>query len=477
MNTPALWNAEDVVRAVHGDCLHEQTWTAHGVSIDSRTVKAGDLFIALQGPVHDGHDHVATAFAAGASAAIVSKQPAQVAADAPLLFVSDTLTALQDLGRAGRARATGKIIGITGSVGKTSSKEMLNLCLGSVGHSYANPGSFNNHWGLPLSLANLPPDADYGIFEMGMNHAGELTELSRLAQPQIVMITSIEIAHLEFFDSIEGIADAKAEIFIGMPGDGIVILNRDNNQFARLAAAAKNRGLKKILSFGADSKCEAQKIDFAVTREGCAVNARIDGLIHHYAIGAPGAHLVQNSLGVLLTARAAGADLDTCCSALARYKQPKGRGVASPIALADGAHFTVIDESYNASPAAVRAAIDVLGGMIPTDPGRRIMVLGDMRELGVTAPALHADLAPALSAAKIDLVFCCGPMMRHLYDALPESLRGGYGADSFALASLVVETVHAHDIVTVKGSKSMHMDAIVDALKNISGPSTQKIAS
>ena len=244
-----LWTAEEIIRAVRGHCLQEQNWNATGVSIDSRFLVKGDVFIALQGPVHDGHDHVAAAFAAGAAAAIVSRQPAQTPGDSPLIFVEDTFVALQDLGRAGRDRAQGKIIAVTGSVGKTSTKEMLRLSLSAVGKTYANRGSFNNHWGVPLALASLPADAAYGVFELGMNHAGELAALSALARPDIALITTIEAVHLEFFASTEAIADAKAEIFDGMQETGIVVLNRDNPHSARLASAAKSKGIKKILYF------------------------------------------------------------------------------------------------------------------------------------------------------------------------------------------------------------------------------------
>lgn len=475
MTALSLWQAEDVVRAVRGRCLHEQTWKAQGVSIDSRTVAAGDLFIALQGPVHDGHDHVAAAFAAGAAAAIVSRQPAQTPPDTPLVFVDDTLAALQELGRAGRARARGKIIAVTGSVGKTSTKEMLRLALGAVGKTYANIGSYNNHWGAPLSLACLPPDADYGVFELGMNHAGELAALSALAQPDIAIITTIEAVHLEFFASTEAIADAKAEIFQGMNEGGVAILNRDNRHYAQLANAAKSRGLKKILSFACKAKADAQLIDCALTTEGSAVNATIMGYNIHYSVGAPGMHLVHNSLAALLAATVASGKRDECAVALSHYKPPKGRGVATHIVL-DGGEFTLIDESYNASPASVHAAIRVLANAAPLHKGRRILVLGDMRELGATSPALHAELAPAIAEAKIDCVFCCGEMMRYLFDALPAPLRGAYAADSAALAALVAREMRPDDIVTVKGSNSMKLSLVIDALKSLDS-TPRKIAS
>jgi UDP-N-acetylmuramoyl-tripeptide--D-alanyl-D-alanine ligase len=452
--------------------LQEQTWAAHGVSIDSRTVQKGDLFIALKGPSHDGHDHVASAFAAGAVAAIVSNQTTQAPAQAPLILVEDTFKALEDLGRAGRARTEARIVAVTGSVGKTSSKEMLRLMLGAVGSTYANEGSLNNHWGVPLSLARLPVDARYGVFEMGMNHAGELTTLSQLAQPDVALITTIAAVHLEFFASIEAIADAKAEIFLGMKADGTAILNRDNVCYAQLATAAKTHGLKKILSFGRDSKSDARLLDYTPTPEGGAVIADILGHKLTYRLTIPGEHLALNALGCLLATAAVGGDLEACATALAHYQQPKGRGVVQNIQMQSGA-FTVIDESYNASPVAVRAAIRVLAQKSGT---RKIFVLGDMKELGAASPALHAELAKDIEAAKLDIVFTCGEMAKHLSDALPANLRGYHAKDSAELAAYIAGTVHAGDVITVKGSNSMQMNKVVAALKALDSAQRQKLA-
>jgi UDP-N-acetylmuramoyl-tripeptide--D-alanyl-D-alanine ligase len=288
-----------------------------------------------------------------------------------------------------------------------------------------------------------------------------------MARPDIAIITNIEAVHLEFFASLDAIADAKAEIFQGMRESGTVILNRDNAHFARLAQAAKAHGIKTILSFGQDSKSDAHLIDCAVTSEGCAVNARVQGSVIHYAIGSPGQHLVQNSLAVLLGVSAAGADLDTCANVLGDYKPPQGRGLRSSLAIPGGT-ITLIDDSFNASPAAVRAAIAVLSQILPLQAGRRVLVLGDMRELGETSPALHAGLAPTIVAAKIDKVFCCGEMMRHLYDALPDDNRGAYAEDSAALAPLVAEAVQPDDVITVKGSKTMKLGYVIEALKALS---------
>jgi UDP-N-acetylmuramoyl-tripeptide--D-alanyl-D-alanine ligase len=463
MTSQLTWTAEDIIRAVHGQCLHDQNWAAHGVAIDSRAIRPGDLFVALKGPTHDAHDYIAAAFNGGAAAAIISR-PTQAPPQAPQILVNDTFTALEELGRTGRARCSARIIAVTGSVGKTGSKDMLHLMLNEVGDTYANEGSFNNQWGVPLSLARLPAETLYGVFEIGMNHAGELGPLSQQVKPDVAFITTIEAAHLQFFASIEAIADAKAEIFTGLKPDGTAVLNRDNAQFARLAAAAKARGVKKILGFGRDAKAEARILDCIEAADGSEVKAEILGRKLRYRLGTPGMHVVMNSVGALCAAAAAGADIEACAAVLEHYRQPKGRGVIQTIALPDGT-FTLIDESYNASPVAVRFAVRVLGQMTPSACGRRILVLGDMKELGESSPALHAGLAGDIIEAKIDSVFSCGEMMKHLHDALPEDVRGFHAADSETLAPRVAKAVRAGDIVTIKGSKSMLMPVVVEALQ------------
>jgi UDP-N-acetylmuramoyl-tripeptide--D-alanyl-D-alanine ligase len=475
MMSELVWQAETVVRAVHGESLHEQSWKAHGVSIDSRSIKEGDLFVALKGPAHDGHDHVAAAITAGAAVALVSRQPQQVPANGRLVFVEDTFKALEDLGRAGRKRAEGRIIAVTGSVGKTGTKEMLRLMLNACGDTYANEGSLNNHWGVPLSLSRLPERARYGVFELGMNHAGELTVLSKQVRPHVALITTIEAVHLEFFASLEAIADAKAEIFLGMSPDGAAVLNRDNAQYARLAAAAKAHGIKKILGFGRANKADAQIVNCAAMAAGSTVEADILGKRVKYMLPVPGDHIVLNSLGALLAVAATGADVEVAAAALSHYQPPKGRGLSESI-MVPGGTIELIDESYNASPAAVRAAIAVLGRMNPTVVGgRRILALGDMRELGELAPELHAELAQDIIDAKISTVFSCGEMMEHLHKALPASLRGAHAKDSEALAPIVADALHVGDIVTVKGSHSMAMERVVAAIR-ARGTPKQKLA-
>ncbi|MDD3287559.1 MAG: UDP-N-acetylmuramoylalanyl-D-glutamyl-2,6-diaminopimelate--D-alanyl-D-alanine ligase [Alphaproteobacteria bacterium] len=469
------WHAEEVIRAVRGHCLHEQSWIATGVAIDSRSIQKDDLFIALKGPTHDAHEFIAQAFQNGAVAAIAHRSPTQVPSSAPVILVDDTFSALQDLGRVGRQRSSAKIVAVTGSVGKTSSKEQLKLMFGAVGEVYANEGSFNNHWGVPLSLARLPSNVNWGVFELGMNHPGEITPLAKEVKPQVCLITNIESVHLEYFESTNQIAEAKAEIFLGMDADGTAVLNRDNPHYARLLAAARTQGLRRILGFGRDSKAEARMIDCVTDEDGSTVTADILGHKLQYRIATPGEHIAFNSLGTLLTAAAAGADIVICAEALATYRPLPGRGIRRDATTSNGGKITLIDETYNASPIAVAAAIKVLAGTVVKKGGRRIAALGDMRELGPTAPQLHAGLAKALVEGKIDRVYCCYEMMKNLYDALPSGMRGGYAADSAELAKIVSAEVQENDVILIKGSKSTHMEIIVQALEANNQP--QKLAS
>jgi UDP-N-acetylmuramoyl-tripeptide--D-alanyl-D-alanine ligase len=457
-----LWTHDSARDATGGHCRGR--WRATGVAIDSRVLKPGDLFIALQGPSFDGHDFVADALARGAAAAVMHRLPQGIAADAPLLVVGDTMTALHDLGRAGRARAAARVIGVTGSVGKTGVKEALRLVLGREAPTSANDGSLNNHWGLPLSLARLPADARYGVFEMGMNHAGELSELARLARPHVAVITTVAAVHSAHFASEEAIADAKAEIFAGLAPGGCAVLHRDNRHFARLAAAAAGTGVARILSFGADPAADVRLIAASADADGSDVRANIAGKPVAYRVGLPGQHWVTNSLCVLATVVAAGADPLAAAAALADLAAPKGRGQRFVIRLTHG-RFTLIDDSYNASPVSIAAALQVLGSMAPGEGGRRIAVLGDMLELGEAEAALHAGLAQPIEVHGIDQVWCAGARMHALYQALSLARRGGYAADSARLAPMVAAAVAPGDVVTVKGSAGSKMGRVVDALK------------
>jgi UDP-N-acetylmuramoyl-tripeptide--D-alanyl-D-alanine ligase len=450
-----------------------QDWQAEGVSIDSRSLKPGELFVALQGPSFDGHDFIAAALAKGAVAALAHRQAEGLPAAAPLLLVEDTLAALTGLGRAGRARSRARIVGVTGSVGKTGTKEALRLALSTQRETYANEGSLNNHWGVPLSLARLPRETPLGVFELGMNHAGELGPLSRMVRPDVAVITTIEPAHLEFFDSVEAIADAKAEIFEGMSARGTAVLNQDNPYFDRLAAHARRRGLARILGFGEHPGAAVRLLDCRLEATCSDVSVEVLGRHLDYRLGAPGRHWVQNSLAVLAAVAALDLDAGLAAGALAALTPPKGRGQRRQIHLAGGS-LELIDESYNASPAAMRAAFAVLAMARPGLRGRRIAVLGDMRELGPEATELHAALAPAIVESAIDLVLTCGPLMQALQSALPRAKRGAHAGDSQTLVPAVLATLRAGDVVLIKGSLGTRMAPIVEALlrQNVTSGST-----
>lgn len=434
-------------------------FTATGVSIDTRSLVAGDLFVALAG-ARDGHDFVADAFARGAAAAMVSADPSGVAADAPLLRVTDTLAGLRGLGQAARARAKATVIGVTGSVGKTGTKEALAAVLAAQAPTHAAAASYNNHIGVPLTLARMPPEAQYAVLEIGMNHPGEISPLARLARLDVAVITTVEAVHIEFFDSEEGIADEKAAIMDGLTPGGAVVLNRDNRHFARLVAAAEAREVSRILTFGTDPLADVRLLSWQA--EGWAMRAEIALLGRSFPLrlATPGLHAARNACAVLAATFAAGADAEAALSVLETIAPAGGRGRRQRIRLANG-EATLIDDSYNASPVSVRAALGVLGTVPAT---RRIAVLGDMRELGQHAEAEHLGLAAPIAAAGIDAVFCCGPFMRLLYEALPASLRGGYAADSAGLLPIVRAALAPGDVVLVKGSLGSRMGPLAAAL-------------
>jgi len=456
-----LWTASEAATATGGRAT--RAWTATGVSIDSRSVSPGDLFIALAGPNFDGHDFVADALAKGAAAAMVARMPSGVGETAPLLVVDNTMTGLEALGRASRRRSAAQIIGVTGSVGKTGTKEALKRALERQGSAFASAGSLNNQWGVPLSLARMARETQWGIFEMGMNHPGEIEALSRLVCPDVAVITTVEPAHLGQFASVEAIADAKAEIFAGMEPRGAAVLNRDNAHFERLAAAARARGITRILGFGAHPEATVRLIDSHLYATASAVTASVMGEIVDYCIAVPGQHWVMNSLAVLGAVKAARGDVGAAAAAMSSVRPLEGRGRRHKIAVADGT-AELIDESYNASPASMRAAFAVLGAMIPGKGARRIAVLGDMLELGDDARRLHAELAQPIIEEGIALFFTAGPTMRALYDALPKRMRGGHAASAAEMAEIVARRLRPGDVVTVKGSHGSRMMEVVQRL-------------
>jgi UDP-N-acetylmuramoyl-tripeptide--D-alanyl-D-alanine ligase len=460
-----LWTSAAMADAMHATVQGALPDGITGISIDTRTIKPGEAYFAIKGDVHDGHAFVEAALKAGAGLAVVeTAQRDKFPADARLLVVDDVLAALVELGIASRARLKAPIIAITGSVGKTSTKEALRRVLEAQGKTHASVASFNNHWGVPLTLALCPADVRFAIFEIGMNHAGEIETLVKMVRPHFAVITTVEPVHLEFFAGVEAIADAKAEIFSGLEPDGVAILNRDNAQFARLQKSAKKAGVSRIVSFGADQKAEARLLDVSLHPTCSAVHANILGHDVTYKLGMPGRHMAMNSLAVLAAAELMGADLVHAALTLSQVVPAVGRG-ARHVLEVPGGEATLIDESYNANPASMAAAINVLGAAAVGPKGRRIAVLGDMLELGADGAKLHAGLLDAVQSNGIDLVFCCGPLMRNLWDALSTGKRGGYAGDAAALESQVLAAIRAGDAIMVKGSLGSKMKPIVSALE------------
>ena len=465
MSAP-LWTGLAIIGALDARVGGQLPANVSGISIDTRTLEKGDLFFAIKGENNDGHDYVGAAFERGAAACVVDEAHADALIGKGACFVvRDTLAALERLGRAARERSHAHVIAVTGSVGKTSTKEALRTVLSTAGATHASTASYNNHWGVPLTLARMPADTRYGVFEIGMNHAGEITPLVAMVRPHIAIITKIAPVHLEYFESIDGIADAKAEIFSGSVENGVAILNRDDAQFERLRDHARQSRVDGILSFGEHPEADARLTGLDLSEDSSRVHARILDRDVTYELGVPGRHFALNSLAVLLAAHSAEVDLDRASSALAYIEAPAGRGRRETLQTDEGA-ITLIDESYNANPASMQAALDVLGAARIIGEGRRIAVLGDMLELGSQSIALHSGLAEHIERNSVDVVFAAGSDMRHLFDALPERIRGAWAPRASELHARVVEAVHGGDIVMVKGSNGSRMGPLVAALRD-----------
>lgn len=455
-DTP-LWTAEEIARATNGKAAKD--FEIDGLSIDTRTIKKGDLFIALKGEKSDGHDHAAEALAKGAAGVLVSRLPDGVSGNQAIV-VADTMKALEAMAHAARHRSKAKVIGITGSSGKTSTKEMLKTALTSVGKTHTTLGNLNNNIGMPLTLARMPEDTDFAVIEMGISHAGEMTEMTVLAEPDIAMISMIGTAHCEFFKTRADTAVAKAEIFKGMKADGIAFLNADDDQYPLLKKEAEKCGLKDIRSFGenAGNDIVLQYID------GEHISAETGNEKYVYTLNLAGRHQVQNSLGVIGILKALNVDMPTALQALGQLQPVKGRGQRFTVPLADGV-FTLIDDSYNANPESMRAGIRVLGSMTPMAGGRRIAVIGDMLELGDQARKLHENLAADLIQNAIDKVYAVGRNSGFMFDALPAGMKGIKTPVSAELAAVIKEEIKTNDIVLVKGSFGSKMSTIIEALK------------
>jgi UDP-N-acetylmuramoyl-tripeptide--D-alanyl-D-alanine ligase len=464
MTVAPLWTVEAMTAAMRAAPSGALPAAVPGISIDTRTIGAGDAFFAIKGDNRDGHDFVHAALAAGAGLAVVAAdRRGDFPAEAPLLVAADVLEALRDLARAARIRSPARIVGVTGSVGKTGTKEALRTVLAAQGETHASAASYNNHWGVPLSLARCPASARYAVFEMGMNHAGEIEPLTRLVRPHVAIVTTVEPVHLEFFAGVEGIADAKAEIFLGLERGGAAVINRDNPHFARLERSARNAGVDRVVAFGEHAGADARLLACEPQPAGSSVRARILGAELAYRLGVPGRHQALNSLAVLAAVALVGADVAVAAQALGDLAPVSGRGARSRLVV-DGGEVLLIDESYNANPASMRAALALLGEA--ATPGRRIAVLGDMLELGPRGSDFHRDLAAAVLASGVDLVLCCGPLMRALWEALPSGRQGAYAETSSLLEPEVLSVVRPGDAVMVKGSLGSRMAVIVKGLQH-----------
>ncbi|GHE02776.1 UDP-N-acetylmuramoyl-tripeptide--D-alanyl-D-alanine ligase [Defluviimonas sp. 20V17] len=467
-----LWTAAEAAAATQGRATRD--FAATGVSIDTRTLAPGDLFVALK-DIRDGHDFVAQALERGAAAALVSRIPEGVPEDAPLLIVDDVLAALERLGAAARARARARVVGVTGSVGKTSTKEMLRAVLGGQGHVHAAEASYNNHWGVPLTLARMPAECDFAVIEIGMNHPGEIAPLARLARPHVAMITTVAAAHLEAFESIAGIAQEKAAILQGLEPGGTAVLPADLAVTPILTAAAGTQSAA-ITLFGADETADFRLQEARVSRDATVVRALARGAPLLFKVRSAGRHFAQNALGALAVAEALGLDLAVAALDIGHWQPPAGRGLRERIVMdvvQDQMAFDLIDDAFNANPASVAAALDVLIAAEPehgigrVTEGRRIAILGDMLELGPEEELLHLAIArhPGLDA--IHAIHCVGPRMRGLWSALPRGQRGEWHASAADLAARAHHLVDAGDVVLVKGSKGSKVSLVVDALRKL----------
>ena len=467
----ALWTSDAAAAATGGRVT--KRWSASGVSIDTRTLRPGELFVALK-DVRDGHDFVAAALEKGAAAALVSRVPDGVAADAPLLIVPDVLRGLEDLGRAARARTRARVVGITGSVGKTSTKEMLRAILGGQGRVHAAEASYNNHWGVPLTLARMPEETEFAVIEIGMNHPGEIAPLARLADLDVAMITTVAPAHLEAFESIEGIAHEKASILEGLRPGGVAVLNADIATAPILRAKAAAVGARAVL-FGTDAGADWRILSVEIAGETTVVRVARQGVPMLFKVRSPGRHFAANATGALAVAEAMGCDPAITACDIGQWSPPRGRGTRERIVMdaLEETGFDLIDDAFNANPASMAAALDVLIAAEPENgkgrlaTGRRIAVLGDMLELGPTEAALHAAIAQHPGLAAVTVIHCVGPRMRALWQVLPRSQRGQWVETAEELAPRARSLVDAGDIVLVKGSKGSKVSLVVDGLRKL----------
>ncbi|WP_273790784.1 UDP-N-acetylmuramoyl-tripeptide--D-alanyl-D-alanine ligase [Bartonella sp. CM31XJBT] len=462
----ALWDKQALVAAINGVVMGSMPETFSGVSIDSRTLAEGDVFFCIKGHHLDGHDFAAQAYERGAGVLIVAEHRLRdmKKISAPLIVVPDVLQALEQLAQAARKRSRAKIIAVTGSVGKTTTKEALKQALATAGNVHANLASLNNCWGVPLTLARMPMESDYGIFEIGMNHRDEIRPLVKLVCPHVALITHICAGHMGFFKDLEEIAKAKAEIFEGLDEKGIAILNADSDFFSYLVQKAKKCGVKKILSFGETKDADYQARGIRLLTDSTSMIVRIGGRDREVQIGAPGRHIVQNSLGVIAACDAMGVELEPVFLSFRHFSSQKGRGVRYQLSLSNGGEFYLIDESYNANPASMRAALELLATGPVGKEGRRIAILGDMLELGEYSEKLHRDLIKPIRLSGANPVFLFGEAMKSLVSDLSTGVKVYYAENIEKILPLLLAEISSGDLLMVKSSNSLCSSNIVTAL-------------
>lgn len=471
----ALWTASEAAAATGGRATTD--WKICGVSIDTRKIQPGDLFVALK-DLRDGHDFVADALARGAAAAMVKRIPDDVAPEAPLLIVDDVLTALGHLGMAGRARSAARVIAITGSVGKTSTKDMLRVVLAGQGRVHAAKHSYNNHWGVPLTLARMPRDTEFAVIEIGMNHPGEIAPLARMTRPHVAMITTIAAAHLEAFDDMAGIAREKALIFDGLEPGGIAVVNGDLGTSPILIEAA-GKTHARVETFGESDGLGNRLTLVRFGRNMTIARATVGDETVLFKVASSGRHFAVNATGVLAAVVSLGGDLAQAATDIAGWQPPAGRGTLETLALDavdERLSIALIDDAFNANPASMAAALEVLAATRPVDGvgriahGRRVAILGDMLELGPDDISLHTDIARLPSLGAVDLIHCVGPRMRALYKALPEAQRGHWVETAPELVRKAHGLFDAGDVLLVKGSKGSKVSLVVDAIRKLGHP-------
>ena len=456
----ALWTSDEVARALAPATI-AAPFEANGVTFDSRAVVKDDLFFALSGETTDGHGFVGEAMKRGAAAAVVSRDVE--AAGGTLIRVPDTMKALASLGRAGRRRSSARIASVTGSVGKTSTKDALRAMLAAQAPTSASAASFNNHVGVPISLARLPREARYGVFEIGMNHPGEIAPLARQVEAHVGVITNVGPVHIGHMGSEEAIADEKGCLFAGMAEGAVAVLDRDSHHYDRLAGHARRFGVSRVVGFGRSETAEARLLSFSLQDTGSDVAALIHGRRIEYRLGAAGEHWVLNSIAALAVVEALGANVVEAAATLKGIGASPGRGARRMLKFGAGT-VELLDESYNANPVSMRAMLALLARTEPARGGRRLLAMGDMRELGEWADAYHAGLADAVAASGAAQVFLCGPHMRALWPLLAPAQRGVHRPDSASLAGDVAAALRAGDVIAVKGSLGSKMKNVVDAI-------------